>query len=341
MKSIENRAEIKSIPEDIVIAITDKCNGRCSMCNIWKLKSNNDLPIKTLSILPTSLKDINISGGEPFLRADLVDIIKVLTTRCPNARLIISSNGILTRRILAVTEKAIGINPKLGIAISVDGRKDVHDRIRGIVGVFDRSLATIEGLKKLGLTNLRLAFTATKSNVMELVYVYGLANSLGVQFSCSIAHNSGNYFRTSENAGINIEELKKQLSIIASSELKTLNLKKWLRAYFYGGLVVHAQGKSRILPCLAGTKSLFLDADSTIYPCNVLNISMGKLVSAKFEETWESDLACTGRAAAAKCRQNCWMICTARVAIKQSMPSVASWVLKNKIRAHFRRQIFE
>ncbi|MBT4071635.1 MAG: radical SAM protein, partial [Candidatus Magasanikbacteria bacterium] len=55
-------------PIDCVLGVTYNCNSRCTMCNIWKIKNSPELPVKEYEKLPRSLRDINISGGEPFLR---------------------------------------------------------------------------------------------------------------------------------------------------------------------------------------------------------------------------------------------------------------------------------
>ena len=62
-------------PFDAVIAVTYRCNARCQMCNIWQVKDHDDCKPEDYRVIPTSLRHINVSGGEPFLRADLPEII--------------------------------------------------------------------------------------------------------------------------------------------------------------------------------------------------------------------------------------------------------------------------
>src|SRR5690349_11887398 len=82
----------KNKPIDAVIAVTYKCNSKCIMCNIWKEQPQNELSSHDFLKLPKTLKDINITGGEPFLRKDLVDIAYNLTMLNPEVRLVFSSN---------------------------------------------------------------------------------------------------------------------------------------------------------------------------------------------------------------------------------------------------------
>ena len=69
------------VPKEAVIAVTYNCNARCMMCNIWKEKPGREVETSTYNKLPTTLKTINISGGEPFLRKDLPEIINIIENR--------------------------------------------------------------------------------------------------------------------------------------------------------------------------------------------------------------------------------------------------------------------
>ena len=108
--------------KDIVIAVTYNCNSRCQMCNIWQKTDNiNALGKDELLNLPENLENINISGGEPFLRADLPELIKAIKARCPKAKVIISTNGFATETVLSQMEKILKIMPEIGVAVSLDG----------------------------------------------------------------------------------------------------------------------------------------------------------------------------------------------------------------------------
>jgi molybdenum cofactor biosynthesis enzyme MoaA len=63
------------------------------MCNIWQMKPQENLSIDDYAKVPSTLRDINISGGEAFMRKDLVDIVKTVHQKCKNPRIVISTNG--------------------------------------------------------------------------------------------------------------------------------------------------------------------------------------------------------------------------------------------------------
>jgi molybdenum cofactor biosynthesis enzyme MoaA len=86
------------IPIDAVLAVTYNCNSKCRICQIWRNKSTNKVDSQVYNKLPPTLKHINISGGESFLRDDLPEIISVIEEQCPSSNIIISTNGFLTQK---------------------------------------------------------------------------------------------------------------------------------------------------------------------------------------------------------------------------------------------------
>ncbi len=325
---------------DLVIEVVDTCNARCVMCNIWKNEDEHRASDAALERLPPTLTNINISGGEPFLRPDLPRVVARLKTRCPDARVIISSNGFLPDRIESQMREILEVDPDVGVGISIDGRDGLHDRIRGIPQGFRRCMETVRRLKALGVRSLRLAFTATEQNVEGLAEVYRLAREVGAEFTCAVAHNSGIYFRTDENRGLNPEALRRQLNAIGAEELLGWNVKRWVRAFFYQGLLDYTRNRPRQIPCTAGSRSAFMAADGHLHPCNMLETQLGDLNEQGFEEIWSSKGADEVRRFAPTCPVNCWMVCTARESIKAHPAAVVRWVAAGKLRAHLGREVY-
>ena len=87
-------------PIDAVVAVTYACNSKCVMCDIWKMEAKKPLDADQYLKLPSSLKYLNISGGEPFLRPDIVDVVKNMRKACPKAQLIFSSNGLVPELVV-------------------------------------------------------------------------------------------------------------------------------------------------------------------------------------------------------------------------------------------------
>ena len=320
-------------PVDAVLAVTYRCNARCAMCGIWKSQPGPDLPPEVYRKLPSSLRDVNLTGGEPFLRDDLAAVHEAATAACPRAQTVISTNGLRTDRIVSATREIAKREPNVGIAVSIDGPPRMHDRLRGVPGAFNRAIATVEALQEAGFRNLRLAFTATRTNLQCFGEVYDLARRLGTQFTCAIEHGSSHYFHTDRpNEPLPEEELRLQLEPIIENELWSLSPKRWGRAYFMKGLYDFATGRERPLPCRAGRDFFFMDPQGDIYTCNAMPFRMGNLATQSLDEIFRSPEGQEALEKAARCQAGCWMICTARTAIKRKWLRVLIWALTSRFR---------
>ena len=321
------------LPVDVVIAVTYKCNSRCTMCNIWQIQEPDELGLEYFKRLPKSLRYINISGGEPFLYQDLVKSIKLIKKTCPKAQLVISTNGFATQLIIGLMKEILKIDPHIGVAISIDGIGEMHDKIRGIPGGFEKSMATVRALQELDMTNLRLAFTASKDNVSHLSKVYDLANKLGIQFTLSLAQSSEFFFGGKEvEEKPSVEELKKQFEYLIKNELKKFSPKNWVRAYFAQQLYNFAITGKEPLSSRAGKDFFFLDPSGDVYPSVVHNMVMGNIKKEKdFRKIWFSAKANEIRELITKHAQGVWMICTARTAIKKYPWRLGWWIFNKKI----------
>lgn len=324
-----------NLPIDCVLALTYNCNSRCTMCDIWKIKDSPELKPEVFLNLPASLRDINLSGGEPFLHPDLLKIVKNIQQAVPRARLVISSNGFATELIVKKMKEILAIAPDIGVAISIDGIGEMHNEIRGIPGGFDRAIGTIKELQKLGMTNLRLAFTVMEKNVNHFFKVYDLSRELGVQFTHSFAQSSEFYFGGKSNVENPRQDLLvNQYEYIIGSELKSWNIKKWARGYFAFGMFKFITSKNQVLSNAPGRDFFFVDPSGDIYPSVVHNFVMNNLNNFKnvseFEQFWCSKEAEEMRAKIDGLKIPVWMICTARTAIKSHPFRVGWWLLKNK-----------
>jgi MoaA/NifB/PqqE/SkfB family radical SAM enzyme len=313
------------------VAVTFKCNAKCLMCNIWKDNIKDELLPDDFLKLPKTLRDINITGGEPFLRKDIVEIVKKIVSRNPKARLIFSSNGLLTDKIVDSMKEIVKINPKSGIAISIDGIGNIHSEIRGIENAFEKSIKTVEELQKANINDIRLAFTASNNNINQLSDVYRLASNLNVEFTMSIVHNSENYFDINTNLQPDYRLLESQVNSIINEELKFNNPRRLFRVYYLKGILEFAKTSKRILPCYALENSFFLDAKGDIFLCNILQTSVGNIKEHDFETIWSSPKIEKLKKVCNKCNK-CWMVCTVKGSIIKHPFKVGQEVLKDKLK---------
>jgi MoaA/NifB/PqqE/SkfB family radical SAM enzyme len=319
-------------PVDAVIAVTYRCNARCAMCGIWRSPAPEVLKPEAYRALPSSLRDVNLTGGEPFLRDDLPDLHAAVRAAAPRAQTVISTNGLLTERIIDHVARMRRVEPALGLAISIDGPAEAHDRLRGLPGAYARAIRTLDALQSNGVRNLRLAFTLTPDNAEHFRAVYDLARARRVDFTCAAQHASEHYFQSdAAPSALATQAVRGQLECVIAQELRGFRPKAWGRAYFMHGIWEFVRGRPRLLPCNAGRDFFFLDPAGEIYTCNAMPFHMGNLRDG-FPQAWRSTTAQDARLRADRCAPGCWMVCTARVAIKRSWPKALAWALRAKLR---------
>ena len=319
------------VPKDITIATTYRCNSRCRMCNIWQIENPADLPLEYFYNLNPEIKYINLSGGEPFLRADLPEIVGIIKKKASKASVIISSNGFATELIVDQMKKIFAINPLVGVRISVDGMAETHNQVRGLDNIFERAINTIDELKKIGIKNLGFSFTMMDFNVRELPVVYRLAKKKGIELALALVQNSEIYFQKNNNTSNDLDAIQESLDYVIKEELSSWNVKKWLRAFYDYGLLVYAKEKRRLLPSGAGFDSAFIDPVGCVYPSNLINLPMGNIGQGGLLEVFNSKEAESVRERIKKEGiKESWIICTIRGEFRKNIWTVFFWILKNK-----------
>ncbi|MBU4444418.1 radical SAM protein, partial [bacterium] len=128
------------------LIVTYRCNAKCYMCNTWKHPSRKEeeFTYDLVRKIPDALKFINITGGEPFLREDLDQIVQSALTKTD--RLVISTNGYFTKKIVKLAEK---YGNRIGIRVSIEGLPAANDELRGIKDGFDHGLRTLVSLQAM------------------------------------------------------------------------------------------------------------------------------------------------------------------------------------------------
>ena len=317
-------------PTDMCIILTYRCPMRCIMCNIWKnpTEQSKEITPEEISRLP-SVRFINLTGGEPFLRDDLDEVVRICFTKAP--RVVISTSGWLEDRVIALAEKF----PKIGIRISIEGLSCKNDELRGQKGGFDKSLHTLLTLKEMGLKDIGFGITVSNNNSDDMLSLYKLSCALGLEFATATFHNSY-YFHKSDNVLTNREEVCRNFEKLIRMQLNEPHPKSWFRAYFNMGLINYIEGNPRLLPCEAGSINFFVEPYGDIYPCNGLETKywkerMGNIrETPDFNEIWNSPQAQLVREKVRTCPKNCWMMGTAAPVTKKYFMRPLKWVLKNK-----------
>lgn len=306
------------------IIVTYRCNAHCQMCNTWMFpsKKEEELSPKDYENLPY-MDTINLTGGEPFLRDDLEDIIKILKKK--TRRLVISSNGYLTEKIISLFEK----HKDIGIRVSIEGLPKANDELRGLKDGFDRGIRTLIRLNKLGIKDIGFGITVSDKNTKDLLDLYHLAKMMNIEFATAAIHNSF-YFHKVDNKFENPIEAINDFRKLVVELLRSKKFKDWFRAYFNFGLINYIKGKPRLLPCEMGFDSFFLDPYGEVLACNVMEESMGNIKEKTFYDIWNSKRADEIRDKVKHCQKNCWMIGSVSQQIHKYISKPVLFIVRHK-----------
>lgn len=264
---------------------------------------------------------IQVTGGEPYLREDLPELIHAIRGHLPRTNIWIPTNGLTPRRIESATREMLqdADGRHLGVSVSMDGIRDTHDAIRGIEGSFDRAVETLRRLRSLreehaGL-RVSVGMTVTNENHGGLPEVWSLARTHGVDFSFRPVNFSDLYYRN-RGASPTPSDCAERLLPTLQSMGKALIEKKGLRRaltnlrYMQGALDYIREPGGRRLPCRAASASFFLDPYGNVYPCLFIEDALGNVKDESLSKIWSSKAAGEARAMISRgvC-PGCWVEC--------------------------------
>ena len=315
------------------VIVTYRCNARCTMCNRYKCpsKPEEEISIETIKKLP-EMYFTNITGGEPFIREDLKDIVRELYKK--SDRIVISTNGFFTDRIVDLCKEF----PNIGIRISIEGLEETNNTIRGLDDGFNRGYTTLKKLVEMGMKDVGFGMTVQDANAKDLVELYKLSNDMNMEFATASLHNSF-YFVEAKNIIKDREMVGKEFEKLINEMLNSNSPKKWFRAYFNHGLINYIYGQKRLLPCDMAFDTFFIDPYGDVMPCNGTKEKevMGNLNTQSWDELWSSEQADRVRQKVRACDRQCWMIGSVSPAMHKYIWVPAAWVIKHKFLRYFKQ----
>ena len=303
-------------PTDAVISILETCDFKCRMCSI---RSGPKLDADVLSRLPRSLTNVTLTGGEPFLLADLPVYVARVAARLPGVRIVIVTNGGRPSRIYGVVSAC---HPRPAIRVSIDAIGALHDEIRGVPHAYERAVETLQAVRPL-VRDLGISMTVSDYNVDQIDGVHALAERLGCTFSLQVVHNSSLFYKTVANPSLTrLTEFE-----AAVRRVRPNPLTHWpphhavARNLYLAFLVDYANGRPRRLFCDAGGTFIYVGVDGNVYPCLLLDHahSMGNLRSHSWEAIVEGAAASRERGFVPSCPIQCCQTCTVAPVLKSNV----------------------
>ena len=297
------KGDKRKYPKVIQLPITYKCNSRCVMCNIWKMDWSNESEVNEFS---RHMKDplfkevvaVGINGGEPSLIRELPNYAREILNLPSLKSLNIISHGFNKKILLSALEsiyrdcKAKGV--KFHVSISLDGFDEVHDIVRGVSGVFQKTMSSIGEIQKnqhLYCDSFEVGCTIVKQNIYNLTEldVFSKIQRLPIKYRLGI-----------DNKRIESHKLRKQYSVIYSP-LKQAGAEffhwqyhrtKKLTDKFKYFAIYHwltIEEKKRLMGCLWKDEGVTLDSRGSVFYCAVASEEIGSLRKNSGEEVFFSE----------------------------------------------------
>jgi MoaA/NifB/PqqE/SkfB family radical SAM enzyme len=289
-------------PPFLILFINSICNQKCEHCFYWRnLNRKDDLSAEELFALSRSLgriENLNLSGGEPFLRPEFAAICRQFIRQNQVRQIYVPSNGYFTdRTVKQISETLLEKSLELFVVeLSLDGMAEFHDRFRVSPGSFGRSMQTYDALAEIQKSDPRLRIhsisTATEINMDE---IRGLTSFLFDRCPQMDHHNLAL-----------IRGDRKNPSLVGPSLERYRRLYEHVRQVWapreegrYGSAVepMLQWAKSRtaaeqrqVVPCRAGVLSAVVYSNGDVSVCEQ-HSPLGNLREKSFPEIWHSPAA--------------------------------------------------
>lgn len=339
-------------PFRINVAVTYRCNLRCKMCDIWKIyKESPDLARDEMcsedytplfESVSHDLFWLGLTGGEPFLKKDLIEIVHLAVSKSPKLHILeLTTNGFSKRTIeKKVSEILEDTNvPFITVGVSIDGPPLTHDYIRGRKESWDRAIATYKKLCEISNSHPNLSphisYTISRYNAgCFLDFLNALAKegirmetdsiSVGVEHIGHLYHNVDSE-RGSLLYGANtdIQFLLPRIGIFRSVTKGIVEIGRHLfkKMFLISVIDFLKKPNKMVIPCAALFCSCFIDPFGFVYPCSIYDKKLGNVRKTSFHHIWHSHTANKLRESIKeeKC-PNCWSPCEAEPSFLLSLP---------------------
>ncbi len=314
------------IPQTTLLAITYKCNSRCKTCGIWKIYREDQQRVKqeltydefvTFLDKNSFLKQISLTGGEPFLRPDLHDMWVILDKKGYITGT--TTNSVAIDKIKDTTLKTLrdlSGNNFHTLQISVDGLMEVDDYIRGVKGHFEKALnllgwcmAQEKAFPFFRCAGVTLSITQSNYNQLAEYIDYFLKFGLKPEQVKFRPVEIAPYYFVEE---MNEVKYQNKSEIIQAIREVYERFDDYREGLFYKGIIPHLKNPNkRLFRCYAGFTFCYIDPYWNVYPCIYWNQPLGNLRDYDFalKELWNNEKAKMTRNSINKGECSCWTRC--------------------------------
>lgn len=315
------RARLSSpgTPFNLTFSVTNLCQSRCRTCNIWEIYKDNpqkraeELTLNEIEQIFRSMGHVyifNVSGGEPFLRPDFVEIIKLACRYLDPGIIHIPTNAIAAKLIVKKTKRIIRFlhteypTTRLTIKPSLDHMDKRHDELRGVPGNFEKVLSTFEALKamKSDFPNLHveLGTVISRWNVHDIEEIATFITKLDPEsYRNEIAEQRSEMLNTQAPITPAAEEYRRAIRFFVAQIRANMQnriffhrITNAFRLEYYDLAIRILQDKRQVIPCYAGISNAHMTPYGDIWACCTLGYDkpLGSLrdYDYNFSQLWNS-----------------------------------------------------
>ena len=336
IRVLKNVHFTKDEPISVVHFLTNRCNARCSFCfidfdnpNTFKGELTLNEIEKLTKSFGKSLLNVNLTGGEPFARKDIVDIAKLYILNSTIQSIYVTTNASLPNRIENFVKEITNFKDDLELVlqISIDDLPEKHNKVRKINNLFENCIDIYFRLKNFSLKNVNpvVSITVTHENCDDIKNIYDyLVHKCKIDsLKCGIVRDEGVY-KTPETKRKKIFEAYSWLTnkILESTKdkiIKNYNINS-IQGKLHNkkdeiswNLIKKMYLKPHyISPCPAGGLFGIITAAGLVYPCEILEDKLlGNLRenSLDFMKIWKSQKTIETKNFIKKTNCNCTYEC--------------------------------
>jgi MoaA/NifB/PqqE/SkfB family radical SAM enzyme len=284
-------------PFNLTFSVTNVCQSRCKTCNIWEIYKNDppkreqELSLSEIDKIFQSMGHIcifNVSGGEPFLRPDFVDIIEAACTYLTPSLIHIPTNGIAKQLVIQKTRKIIHLlknhypKTRLTIKPSLDHIDSRHDDIRGVPGNFKKVMWVFHELKKMRPEyknlHVELGTVISRWNINDIKEIASFATRLDTDsYRNEIAEQRSEMLNTKNPITPNADQYKKAIRYFVEEIRKNMRNKRFFnrltnafRLEYYRLAIRILDEQRQVIPCYAGISNAHMTPYGDIWACCTL-----------------------------------------------------------------------
>jgi MoaA/NifB/PqqE/SkfB family radical SAM enzyme len=332
-------------PYKLTFAVTYNCNYKCIHCAIWKKTPINELKLDEIQEFTKKsnyISWVNITGGEPFLRKDLFEVIQAFSENSRDLYLLnMTTNSFRPDLIVQKVQEILNLKiPQFMIALSIDGDKVKHEEIRGVENCFEKAIFLYKSLRDLkkdyNTFGVYFSYTSMPQNLGEFEKTFNsvqnqIPDIKPTDFHINLFHHSHHFYNNLDKNESSFLENR----LNSYNEFNTIeknyknNMRRSLLSFLEDQYLKKAKRfiatRKSPLQCKVIQSSCFLDPSGDVYPCTIFSKKLGNIREYEYdlEKILSAKIVSKIRAKIISQRcPNCWTPCEAYQTILGNFSSV-------------------